>query len=213
MRLRNKQTLRIASAWLALALASQAHALSITAANVGGGTDKVVFTATTDPTGLAIGGSFSSQPTFLVAFTSTNQLEGQPGQGIVKGAAGGTFQNLTFALANSATFTKATFNPDATIDGHINFIVSYLAPSAASFEQTFLLNGNGQNFFTIEAGVGELIKSVRFTTTDTALTDSGQFRIGGLTNGPSTDVPDAGMTAGLLSMVVALLVIARRYFV
>src|SRR5688572_21141281 len=111
MKSRSKQTLGVAGAVLALALASQAHAISITAANIGGGTDNVVFNAMTDPTGLMVEGSFNLQPTFLVAFTSTNQLEVQPGQTIVMGSAGGTFQNLTFTLANNATFTKATLNP------------------------------------------------------------------------------------------------------
>jgi hypothetical protein len=201
-----------ASVAIALALASHAHAISITAGNVAGGVDNVLFNATTDASGTMVNGTFNSQPTFFVNFSSTNQLEVQGGQATLTGLGGGTFQNLTFELANNATFTKAILNPDATTAGNINFSVTYLTPASLLFNTTFSLNANGQNFFTILAGDGELIRSVTFSSTDSAFADSGQFRIGGLANATTSNVPDGGVTVAFLGLALGLLGTARRIF-
>ena len=116
------------------------------------------------------------------------------------------FTSLTFALEGGATFTNAILNPDATVDGTINFSVSYLM-SGVPFTQTFHLDGNGQNFFGIEAQMGALITSVTFSTPDSSFADASQFRLGGFA---PAQAPDGGTTLMLLGASLTAVELLRR---
>jgi hypothetical protein len=68
-----------------------------------------------------------------------------------------------------------------------------------------VLDAQGQNFYTIEAGSGEQITSVTFNSANSAFEDSGHIRIG-----LSTAVPDGGFTLAFLGLSLALLAVAKK---
>jgi hypothetical protein len=190
---------------LVMLIASPVHALTISPGNTGGAIDHVRFTNAPDATGTNLNGWFNSDASTVVNFSSSNSLEVQNGAASVGGLNNTNFQDLTFSLADGGTFNKAVLNPDATIAGTISFNVSYLGSSPGTFTQAFLLNAQGQNFYTIQAGAGEQITSIAFNSTNSAFEDSGQIRIG-----LSTDVPDGGYTLALLGLSLVILGIAKK---
>ena len=129
----------------------------------------------TDLTGNTIFG-ITNQTGFSVRFTGQETLIAPAnGQARIE-AAVGTFNNLTVDVPG-ATFLSLILNPDAVANGFVTFTVNQV--SGPSLVQTFALDRNGQNFFTITALNGQLITSVNFSTT-VGLADAAQFRIGGL---------------------------------
>ena len=197
-----------------LCCSARASAITITLGNPGNqGTDNVLFN---DPSlqhsGTLVQGNFAGMGNgFIVDFTSSSgnhMMMGSGGQSTITGLAGNDpFTSLTFALEGGATFTKAILNPDATVDGHINFTVSYIQ-SGIPYTTTFTIDGNGQNFFGIEAGANEQITSVTFDTSDSAFDNASQFRIGGFGIGPA--VADGGTTIILLGAALVGLELFRR---
>ena len=204
-----------------LALAASAVAdpmivpIVITTGNPGNqGTDNVLFNdGNLLHSGLFVQGNFSGSGSgFIVRFTSSSgngMIMGSGGQATINGLAGNNpFTSLTFGLEGGATFTNAILNPDPNMDGTIMFSVSYLM-SGVPFTQTFALDGNGQNFFGIEAQMGALITSVTFSTPDSSFADASQFRLGGFAR-PDGTVPDGGTTLMLLGASLTALELLRR---
>ena len=193
-----------------LVLVPSAGAITIAPGVVGGSgdVDNVLFNQGVLDSGTAVVGTFNTNPTFFIHFSSTQLLEVNGGQATLSGIGSNTFNDLVFALTNGDTFTKAQLNPDAVSNGTIVFNVSYITPAGTTGDLQFSLTGNGQNYFTILAQGTERITSVSLSSPDTSFSDSGQFRIGGLAH--STEVPDGGVSIGLLAGALVALVVARR---
>ena len=196
---------------LTAGLVSTASAITIGQGVIGGSgdVDNVLFNQGVLDAGMTVMGTFNTNPTFTIKFTSTQALEVNGGQATLSGAGSANFNNLSFALTNGDTFTKAQMNPDATSDGTIVFNVSYITPNGNTGNLVFSLTGTGQNYYTILADGTEKITAVTFATPDTWFADSGQFRIGGLEHA-STNVPDAGATFGLMGLAMVALAAVRR---
>jgi hypothetical protein len=171
-------------------------------------TDNILFNdGSLMHSGALVEGNFSA-PGNIVNFTSSSgngQIQGGGGQATISGLSGNDpFTNLMFELSGGATFTAAVFNPDATSNGIINFVISYLDVAGSPSMQAFALSGSGQNFFRIDANDGAKITKVEFYTTDTSFVDASQFRIGGIS------VPEPGSTLAMLGLVTAGLMGVRR---
>ena len=146
------------------------------------GTDNVLLNPATDV--LTVTGTVG-QNNLLVNFTSTSGsglLNANPsGQATVSGGTGNVnFTQLTFSLANNDTFTRAVFNINAETDGSVLIHVEGVNINGGFFEDDFVVDANGQNFFTVDAINGQLITSISLTGINGAtFQDVRQVRLGG----------------------------------
>jgi PEP-CTERM motif-containing protein len=146
------------------------------------GTDNVLLSPATDV--LTVTGHVG-QTNLVVNFTSSSGsglLVANPsGQATVSGGTGNTdLTQLTFGLANNDTFTRAVFNINAGTDGAVLIHVEGVNISGGFFEDEFVVDANGQNFFTVTAINGQLITSISLTAIDGAVfQDVRQVRLGG----------------------------------
>jgi hypothetical protein len=138
----------------------------------------------------------TNQNGFVVNFTSGTQLLTAPsnGQARVEATNNGSQVALTdvsFSLANSATFTDAIFN--MFVGGTIGAPGGDAMITALTNDGTFTFDltlGNGQNFLTVTTTGGEVLTDISIST-DIGFTDLRQVRISGAT--PA--VPEPGVTA------------------
>ena len=146
------------------------------------GTDNVLLNPATDL--LTVTGVVG-QNQLVVNFTSTSGsglLNADPsGQATVSGGTGNTdLTQLTFALANNDTFTRAVFNINAATDGSVVIHVEGININGGFFEDDFTVDANGQNFFTVDAINGQLMQSISLTGINGAIfQDVRQVRLGG----------------------------------
>ena len=146
------------------------------------GTDNVLLNPATDV--LLVTGTVG-QNNLLVNFSSnsgSHLLSANPsGQATVSGGTGNTaLTQLTFGLANNQTFTRAVFNINASVAGSVLIHVEGVNITGGFFEDDFTVDANGQNFFTVTAINGQLIKSVSLTAINGAVfSDVRQVRLGG----------------------------------
>ena len=146
------------------------------------GTDNVLLNPATDV--LTVTGTVGAN-NLLVNFTSasgSHLLSANPsGQATVSGGTGNTaLTQLTFGLANNATFTRAVFNINASTNGSVVIHVEGVNIGGGFFEDTFTVDANGQNFFTVTAINGQLIRTISLTATNGAVfQDVRQVRLGG----------------------------------
>jgi hypothetical protein len=146
------------------------------------GTDNVLLNPATNVT--TVTGTVG-QNNLLVNFTSSSGsglLNANPsGQATVSGGTGNTsLTQLTFALANSDTFTRAVFNINASTSGSVLIHVEGVNITGGFFEDDFTVDANGQNFFTVTAINGQLIQSISLTAINSAVfSDVRQVRLGG----------------------------------
>lgn len=146
------------------------------------GTDNVLLNPATDL--LTVTGTVG-QNNLLVNFTSTSGsglLSANPsGQATVSGGTGNVlFTQLTFGLANNDTFTRAVFNINAATDGSVVIHVEGVNIDGGFFEDDFVVDANGENFFTVTAINGQLITSISLTGINGAtFEDVRQVRLGG----------------------------------
>ena len=146
------------------------------------GTDNVLLNPATDV--LTVTGVVG-QNNLLVNFTSTSGsglLNANPsGQATVSGGTGNiALTQLTFGLANNDTFTRAVFNINAGTDGAVVIRVEGINIDGGFFEDEFVVDANGQNFFTVTAINGQLITSISLTAIEGAtFEDVRQVRLGG----------------------------------
>lgn len=146
------------------------------------GTDNVLLNPATDL--LTVTGVVG-QNNLVVNFTSTSGsglLNANPsGQATVSGGTGNTaLTQLTFGLANTDTFTRAVFNINASTGGSVVIRVEGVNINGGFFEDEFVVDANGQNFFTVTAINGQLIRTISLTAIDGAVfQDVRQVRLGG----------------------------------
>jgi hypothetical protein len=146
------------------------------------GTDNVLLNPATDL--LTVTGTVGAN-NLVVNFTSTSGsglLSANPsGQATVSGGTGNTaLTQLTFGLANSDTFTRAVFNINASVSGSVVIHVEGVNITGGFFEDDFTVDANGQNFFTVTAINGQLIRTISLTGINGAVfSDVRQVRLGG----------------------------------
>jgi hypothetical protein len=146
------------------------------------GTDNVLLNPATNV--LTVTGTVG-QNNLLVNFTSTSGsglLNANPsGQATVSGGTGNiALTQLTFGLANNDTFTRAVFNINAATDGEVRIRVEGVNINGGFFQDEFVVDANGQNFFTVTAINGQLITSISLTGISGAtFEDVRQVRLGG----------------------------------
>jgi hypothetical protein len=146
------------------------------------GTDNVLLNPATNV--LTVTGTVG-QNNLLVNFTSTSGsglLNANPsGKATVSGGTGNiALTQLTFGLANNDTFTRAVFNINAATDGEVRIRVEGVNIDGGFFQDDFVVDANGQNFFTVDAINGQLITSISLTGISGAtFQDVRQVRLGG----------------------------------
>jgi hypothetical protein len=146
------------------------------------GTDNVLLNPATNL--LTVTGTVGAN-NLVVNFTSTSGsglLSANPsGQATVSGGTGNTaLTQLTFGLANSDTFTRAVFNINASVSGSVVIHVEGVNITGGFFEDDFTVDANGQNFFTVTAINGQLIRTISLTGINGAVfSDVRQVRLGG----------------------------------
>jgi len=136
-------------------------------------TDVLTVTGVVGPNNLVVNFQSSSGSGLLNANPS--------GQATVSGGTGNTaLTQLTFGLANNDTFTRAVFNINAASGGSVVINVQGINIDGGFFEDTFTVDANGQNFFTVTAINGQLITSISLTAINGAtFQDVRQVRLGG----------------------------------
>lgn len=156
--------------------------------------------------GVTVQGCLNGSPTVYFDLTGTETLTLPAGGQARVEAVDGAFSNLLMGF-NDVTLGMTELLPAidtarADASGKVFFDFTFLSAHAPSTSTSFSIDGSGTNFFTITAGAGEIIDTVKvYSSTaagDTVLFEQiRQIRVGtndpttvgGGGPGPGTDVP------------------------
>jgi hypothetical protein len=146
------------------------------------GTDNVLLNTVTNVS--TVTGTVNSGA-FTVNFVSNsgNLSADASGQAVITGGStNNPFTNISFSLANNATFTRAVFNLNTAYTGNVLITVNGININGGVFSQQFAVGANGENFFTIDAINGQLINGISLTAVgaNNEFEDLRQVRIGGV---------------------------------
>ncbi len=159
------------------------------------GTDNVLLNPATNVT--TVTGTVGPS-NLLVNFTSTGGLlnANPSGQATVSGGTGNDpITQLTFGLDNGNAFTRAVFNINAETNGSVLIHVEGINITGGFFEDDFVVDANGENFFTVDAINGQFITSISLTAINGAtFSDVRQVRLGGA--GPAVPEPTSMLLLG-----------------
>jgi hypothetical protein len=146
----------------------------------------------------------TNQTGLAVRFTGTEDLTAPAnGQARIE-AVDGFFTSLIIDVPNGS-FTSLIFNPDATMDGTVDFTAT--TNTGVQVFNDIALSGSGNNFFTFTTIDGQRFLSIAFEADGAlAFADASQIRIGGAA------VPDEASTLSLFGLGIAGIVVARRRF-
>ena len=196
---------------LAGATARPAHADIVVVTGVNNqGTDNVLLT---DATNVATVIGTVNSGLFDVKFVSTggNLNAEASGQAVITAAAANDpFKNINF-FVEDATFTRAVFNLNAATDGSLQIRVTGVNITGGEFVDTFAVDANGQNFFTVTSINGQLMSLIELTAQGMLeFEDLRQVRIGGVTANEGDPVPEPTSMLLLGSGLAAVAAVRRR---
>ena len=193
-------------------LVGQAQAtLILTPGNPGNsGTDNVVFNPCDNVNlgpSMLVQGCLNTDHAQNVNFTGNENLLANGGQSRIE-AATGTFDAVKINFADpSLGFTKLIFNLDADVDGFANFQAVDQFGNVFNFNN-IALDGNGNNFFGLQASNGEIAVSFSLISTVTSqINDLAQVRLGAANIGI---IPEPGSLALLGIGLLGLAGLTRR---
>ena len=164
----------------ASAMKAKADIVVVTGVNNQGTNNVLLNTATNVTTVTGTVGANNLQVNFTSSSGSGLLTANPSGQATVSGGTGNTaLTQVTFGLANNDTFTRAVFNINASASGSVLIHVEGVNITGGFFQDNFVVDSNGQNFFTVTAINGQLITSISLTAINGAVfSDVRQVRIG-----------------------------------
>lgn len=176
----SKWVLSVALFMLSLGLAISARADIVVVTGVNNqGTDNVNLNQASNVS--TVTGVVDGKTVNFTSSSGSGLLSANPsGQATVSGGTGNTaLTNIVFNIGGE-TFTRAVFNINASTSGSVLIHVTGVNITGGVFEDTFSVDANGQNFFTVTSINGQLITDIGLTAINGAVfEDLRQVRLGG----------------------------------